>query len=55
MRTQHHVPLVFDDPQKFIRTGFADEKELLSTVATRDEGANEAQEFDLFSRAISAI
>jgi len=39
------VPLVFDDPQKFVRTGFADEKDVLSTVATRDAGANEAQEF----------
>jgi uncharacterized protein (DUF1501 family) len=45
VRSQRHVPLVFDDPQKFIRTGFADEKEVLSTVATRAEGANEAQEF----------
>src|SRR5262249_1642317 len=45
VRSQHHVPLVFDDPQKFVRTGFADEKEVLSTVATREAGANEAQEF----------
>ncbi len=45
VRSQRHVPLVFDDPQKFIRTGFADEKEVLSTVATREAGANEAQEF----------
>ncbi len=45
VRSQRHVPLVFDDPQKFIRTGFADEKAVLSTVATREAGANEAQEF----------
>src|SRR5262249_60193614 len=45
VRSQRHVPLVFDDPQKFIRTAFADEKEILSAVATRDQGANEAQEF----------
>jgi len=31
VRSQRHVPLVFDDPQKFIRTGFADEKDVLST------------------------
>lgn len=45
VRSQRHVPLVFDDPQKFVRTGFAEEKDVLSTVSTRDEGLNEAQEF----------
>jgi uncharacterized protein (DUF1501 family) len=45
VRSQGHVPLVFDDPQKFIRTGFADEKEMLATIAARDHGANEAEEF----------
>ena len=45
VRSQRHVPLVFDDPQKFVRTGFAEEKEILNVVATREEGANEAQEF----------
>jgi uncharacterized protein (DUF1501 family) len=45
VRSQGHVPLVFDDPQKFVRTGFADEKDVLSAVATRDAGVNEAQEF----------
>jgi uncharacterized protein (DUF1501 family) len=45
VRSQRHVPLVFDDPQKFVRTGFADEKDILSAVATREAGANEAQEF----------
>jgi uncharacterized protein (DUF1501 family) len=45
VRSQGHVPLVFDDPQKFVRTGFADERDVLSAVATRDAGANEAQEF----------
>jgi uncharacterized protein (DUF1501 family) len=45
VRSQGHVPLVFDDPQKFVRTGFADEKDVLGAVATREAGANEAQEF----------
>jgi uncharacterized protein (DUF1501 family) len=45
VRSQRHVPLVFDDPQKFVRTGFADEKDILSAVATREAGENEAQEF----------
>jgi len=45
VRSQGHVPLVFDDPQKFIRTGFADEKEMLASIAKRDHGANEAEEF----------
>jgi uncharacterized protein (DUF1501 family) len=45
VRSQRHVPLVFDDPQKFVRTGFADERDILSAVATREAGANEAQEF----------
>jgi uncharacterized protein (DUF1501 family) len=45
VRSQRHVPLVFDDPQKFVRTGFADEKDILSAVATREAGANEAEEF----------
>ena len=30
VRSQGHVPLVFDDPQKFVRTGFADEKDVLN-------------------------
>jgi uncharacterized protein (DUF1501 family) len=45
VRSQHHVPLVFDDPQKFIRSGFAEEQAVLSAVAAREDGANEAQEF----------
>jgi uncharacterized protein (DUF1501 family) len=45
VRSQRHVPLVFDDPQKFLRSGFADEKDILSAVATREAGENEAQEF----------
>jgi uncharacterized protein (DUF1501 family) len=45
VRSQHHVPLVFDDPQKFVRSGFADEKAILGIMASREAGANEAQEF----------
>jgi uncharacterized protein (DUF1501 family) len=54
VRSKGHVPLVFDDPQKFVRTGFADEKDVLSTVATRDAGVNEAQEF-MYSVSRSAL
>jgi uncharacterized protein (DUF1501 family) len=54
VRSKGHVPLVFDDPQKFVRTGFADEKDVLSTVATRDGGVNEAQEF-MYSVSRSAL
>ncbi len=45
VRSQGHVPLVFDDPQKFVRTGFADEKDVLATISTRDRGTNEAEDF----------
>src|SRR6516162_477502 len=45
VRSRGHVPLVFDDPVKFVRTGFADEKAVLRTTSARGEGSNEAQEF----------
>jgi len=45
VRSRGHVPLVFDDPVKFIRTGFADEKAALPSVAARGKGANAAQDF----------
>ena len=45
VRSRGHVPLVFDDPVKFVRTGFAEEKAVLRTAAARGEGSNEAQEF----------
>ena len=33
VRSRGHVPLVFDDPQKFVRTGFADETAALKMIA----------------------
>src|SRR5882724_13125462 len=54
VRSRGHVPLVFDDPQKFIRTGFGDEKAALTSVATRGKGANDAQEF-MFGVSKSAL
>ena len=32
-------------PEKFVRTGFADEKDVLATISTRDHGTNEAEDF----------
>src|SRR5215471_3765661 len=52
VRAQKHVALVFDDPQKFVRTGFADETGTLTAVAARSKAANEAQDF-LFRAARS--
>jgi uncharacterized protein (DUF1501 family) len=54
VRAQKHVPLVFDDPQKFVRTGFADETAALTAVAARSKAANEAQDF-LFGVSRSAL
>jgi uncharacterized protein (DUF1501 family) len=45
VRSRGHVPLVFDDPEKFIRSGFADEKAALPSVAARGKGSNAAQDF----------
>ena len=54
VRAQKHVPLVFDDPQKFVRTGFADENTTLAAVAARSNATNEAQDF-LFGVSRSAL
>src|SRR5437667_23930 len=45
VRSRGHVPLVFDDPQKFVRTGFADQTAALKMIAGHGRGTNEAQEF----------
>jgi uncharacterized protein (DUF1501 family) len=45
VRARGHVPLVFDDPQKFVRTGFAGQQSALKTIAARGRGENDAQEF----------
>src|SRR2546423_7673629 len=54
VRSRAHVPLVFDDPQKFVRSGFADQASALKTIAGRGRGANEAQEF-MFGVSRSAL
>src|SRR5882762_6454247 len=54
VRSRGHVPLVFDDPQKFVRSGFADEASALKIIAARGRGTNEAQEF-MFGVSRSAL
>jgi uncharacterized protein (DUF1501 family) len=54
VRSRGHVPLVFDDPQKFVRSGFADEHAVLKTIAGHGRGQNEAQEF-MFGVSRSAL
>ncbi len=54
VRSRGHVPLVFDDPQKFVRTGFADEKATLAAISARGEGTNEAEDF-MFGVSRSAL
>jgi len=54
VRSRRHVPLVFDDPQKFERTGFADEKSPLKAVAERSHAENDAQDF-IYGVARSAL
>src|ERR1700719_2698053 len=45
VRSRGHVPLVFDDPTKFVRSGLADEASPLRLLGSRGRGANEAQDF----------
>jgi len=54
VRSRGHVPLVFDDPQKFVRTGFADQTAALKMIAGHGRGTNEAQEF-MFGVSKSAL
>jgi uncharacterized protein (DUF1501 family) len=54
VRSRLHVPLVFDDPAKFVRTGFDNEKGALASIVERGEGANEAEDF-LFGVSQSAV
>jgi len=54
VRSRVHVPLVFDDPQKFTRTGFAEEAAALKTIAGRGQAENEAQAF-MFGVSRSAL
>lgn len=54
VRSRGHVPLVFDDPQKFVRTGFADQTSALKMIAGQGRAGNDAQEF-MFSVSRSAL
>jgi len=54
VRARGHVPLVFDEPQKFVRTGFAEETATLRTIAGHGTGENEAQSF-MFDVSRSAL
>jgi uncharacterized protein (DUF1501 family) len=54
VRSRGHVPLVFDDPQKFVRTGFAEETAALKSIAGQGRGTNDAQEF-MFGVSRSAL
>src|SRR5437660_4306325 len=47
VRSRGHVPLVFDDPEKFTRTGFAEEAAALKAIAGMGQAENDAQDFML--------
>src|SRR5215468_2401542 len=54
VRSRAHVPLVFDDPQKFTRSGFAEEAAALKAIAGMGKAENDAQDF-MFSVSRSAL
>ncbi|MBV8730834.1 MAG: DUF1501 domain-containing protein [Acidobacteriia bacterium] len=55
VRSRRHVPVVFDDPNKFSRESFAEEKEVLDTNQSRDrEGADNPSRNFLLEIARSA-
>src|SRR5215813_4572433 len=54
VRSHGHVPLVFDDPQKFNRSGFAQDSDALKTIAGMGKAENDAQDF-MFSVSRSAL
>ena len=45
MRARSHVPLVFDDPDKFLRTAAFEEESALRAVVTSREVGNPTQRF----------
>jgi uncharacterized protein (DUF1501 family) len=45
VRSHRHVPVVFDDPNKFSREAFADEKEVLAGQAAAKAAQNPSQQF----------
>jgi uncharacterized protein (DUF1501 family) len=53
VRSRDHTPVVFDDPAKFVRDGYRQEKEILDHVATSHDG-NSSRDF-LHTIAQSAL
>lgn len=45
VRAQHHVPVVFDDPKKFTREAFYDERDVLKAPAAEHRVDNSSQQF----------
>lgn len=54
VRAQKHVPLVFDDPDKFVRGAFHGEQDPLAALAAGAPGGNSAQDF-MNNMALSAL
>jgi uncharacterized protein (DUF1501 family) len=45
VRSREHTPVVFDDPEKFVRKGFYQEREVFEQMADAREVANPAQRY----------
>jgi uncharacterized protein (DUF1501 family) len=45
VRSREHVPVVFDDPEKFVRKGFYQEREVFEQIAHADDLASPAQRY----------
>jgi len=45
VRSRRHVPVVFDDPDKFTRESFADERDMLATHVSAKPTENPSQQF----------
>jgi hypothetical protein len=53
VRAQNHVPLVFDNPEKFARTRLFEEQDALAKLAAGRDARNPSEAF-LFDVAASA-
>jgi uncharacterized protein (DUF1501 family) len=45
VRSRDHTPVVFDDPEKFVRKGFYQEREVFERMADAGEAVNPAQRY----------
>ncbi len=54
VRSRGHVPLVFDDPQKFTRTGFAEEAAALKADCRHGQGGERRAGFHVQCLALRA-